>query len=323
MRTRFQEKRVDAQRKMFDMPEDPVRYIASYVEHPKDTARLRDGMPLATSNEVVCLPTGKHPYETPAPVFRTNPGVEGCGPLTIDSGTCCTRDLQFALSVATIMRTVEHPRPRIPSEMMRWVDGLYANLRPFQFPIVPSDRVQLNYNNDDDRLLWTLSKEQMSRAPTEIHVEGNDVNLGLDLHMIRCPLRIVGVGQNTTLSSYPFAMVFVHTAPIPSLFLDNCTIPNFIALENSELVNAPTPLQVFYTLLRWMMASIPHVRLTLPANTTHLQMETHMINSEGWQAGPQGSPPTYVYPPDTMHGGSNLTLEYDVPNRLVTCRRTT
>lgn len=315
-------KRVDAQRKRFDMPQDPVRDIASYVEHPKDRARLRDGMPLATSNDVVCLPTGKNPYETPAPVFRTAPGVEGCGPLTTKSGSCCTRDLQFALSVATIMRTAAHPQLRIPNEMLRWVDGLYANLRPFQFPIVPSDRVQLDYNNDDHRLLWTLSKEQMSRAPTEIHVEGNQVHLGIDLHRVRCPLRIVGVGPNTTLYRDPFMLLFSHNAPIPSLFLDNCTVPNFIVLDNFQIVNAPTPLQVFHSLLMFMLDSIPHVRLTLPANTTHLQMETHMINHAGWQAGPQGAPPTYAYPPQRMHFGSNLALEYDVPNSRVTCRRT-
>lgn len=322
METRSKRRRT-RQRDWFDtnMDQDPVTEIAGFLEDVRDRSTLRK-LPLTRTNEVVCLPSGRQlGLGQPQPVFRTVPGAEGCEPLTTPVRGCCQSNLQFTLSVATIMRSGTAPPIRIPTEMMLWVDGLYNNSPQF----LPPDTVFLDFNVADDRLLWEFIKQQKSRVSAELQVRGNQVDLGPRMWEMKCnTLRIVGdPNSNTTLAPRPFVALWAYNVirrpnglEIPTLFLDDCTVPSFPVRG----VIAPTPLQVFYNLLFLLVEAIPMVGLTLPWEITYLQLIGYLINVEDWQPDPEGGPPTYTYGPGENEG-ETLVLQYFLPNR-VTVRNT-
>lgn len=297
------EERVRQQREYFgNFKEDAVRQIGQFLDL-KDKPRLVDGLPFTRDNEVLCLPSGNHPHQQPAPVFRTNPGRDGCGDFTTSVNGCCTRDLLFSLFVALIVRTA-HPNraaaiERIPKEMRTWVDGLYANAN-----MVPVSTLVLTYDNYDDMLLLDFATDTGTDAPILLKIRGDAMLFPRgECCDLRGPLIIYGTEDaHIDVRSLSIEVGF---GQIPVLVIDHCSMYNWDP-------NLP-PHEEFADMVSRLGKKKDYVRLTLPTNVTYAQLETELVNNHAWQTGPPGTPPTFT----DQNLGLQVTLKYDVPNRRV------
>lgn len=296
---------------MFQTSDDgPLRAVATNVA-VKESARYQFKKRKSNDkHDVVCRSSGLHPDVRPRPVFRTVPTDGHCDQLLRRMGGCCIRDLEFTKSVALIARSANPgiAQRRVISEMLAWINELYANVRPpFADVLAASGNLTLDVRDRDDQLLIDLAIEMQSDEPLAILLSGQDVELSQDLHKYRGPVMIKGYGGNSSIKEAAIADIGNLRSPIEALFIEDCLITSPFESEHTTFV---------YSLLALMLAdNIKELCLTLPDHVTFNGIQSNLVHA-GWTIVHNGNP---VHRLRHQANGVDVTMRFDYVNRSVTC----
>lgn len=288
--------------------DNPLKRVSTNV---KESARYQfKKRKINPKHDTVCRSSGLHPDDTPRPVFRTVPTNGQCDQLLQRMGGCCIRDLEFTKSVALIVRTANPgiARRRVTSEMLAWIDELYANARP-PFADVSADSTDLvlDIQDPDDQLLIDFAIEMQSDEPLAILVSGQDVELNRDLHKYRGPVMVQGYDGNSSIEKATIADIGNLSSPIETLFVEDCLITSPFQNDNATFI---------FSLLVLMLADkMKKLHLTLPQHVTFNGIEFNLVQA-GW---------TIVHSGDPVHrlrhqaNGVDVKMRFDYAKRSVTC----